>query len=263
MIDARRTNPTFNSVAANITGLGLNGEVAVDSRWNKIVVASGNDFRTSIIDGASNTVVGVTYGNLNSVDVAIHSSANRAFVGHTFYTTQIIDLVDNSFSNIETVGEVGTGVANPSNGSLYFGYSGSVSGIRFLDQNDNLGFVAGSPHGFGRYLFSALHTGTNRVYTANSSANIAGMPTGPNFVSVTDANSNTIIANVEIGAQPFADPAINQNTNKIYVQNAGFFSLPSSISVIDGSTNTASFVDTSAFPSNTVFIDRIVRKSHK
>ena len=91
----------------------------------------------------------------------------------------------------------------------------NTSGIAFLDQNDNSGFVSGTPHPLGRYLFSAQNMTTNRIYVANSSANLAATGGSPGFVSVVDGSTNAILANVAIGGQPFADPAVNESTNKI------------------------------------------------
>ena len=258
VIDAKRTSQTFNTVLANIPIVGLGTEVAVDEGLNKIVVTS-NTFKTSIVDGATNTIVATTEGNLSSTDVAINPNTHRAFVGHTFYTTQAINLNNNSFTNIGTVSEIGEGIVNQNNNSFYMPFTSSTSGVRFLNQNDNLGSVTGTPHNLGRYLFSAQNTLTNRIYIVNSAANASGTNGAPGFVSVVDGASNNIIANVEVGGQPFGNPAVNEATNKIYVPNAGLgIGFPTSISVIDGATNTASIVNTSAFPANAQFYRNMV-----
>ncbi len=248
VIDSRRTSPTFNTSLANVPGLAGNaGRVAVDDAVNKIVVTSGNTFTTSIIDGATNSITATTQGNLNSLDVAINPNTHRAFIGCSLYTTQAINLNDNSVVNIATSSEIADGVVNPANDSFYIGYSSAGSGIAKLDQNDNLGFLVGVPHSLGRPLFSARNSVTNRAYIVNSAANALGTDRTPGFVSVVDGSTNNVIANVAVGGQPFATPAINESTNKIYVQNAGLGSFPTSMSVIDGATNTSSTVNTSAF----------------
>jgi YVTN family beta-propeller protein len=56
----------------------------------------------------------------------------------------------------------------------------------------------------------------------NTSSNIAGTDRAPSYVSVIDGATNNVIANVEVGGQPFSNPAVNETTNKIYVMNAGF-----------------------------------------
>lgn len=257
VLDGDRSSANFNSIIANIPNVG-NGRIGLDEGTNKIVVGTSTQ-KTTIVDGATNTIAATTFANMTSQDVAVNPVTHRAYIAYVFYTTQAINLNDNSYINIGTASEIGESIINPNNNFFYFPRNQSANDIAFLNTNDTIGLVTGVPHGFGRYLFAAQNTVTNRIYVANSSSNLAGTDTRPGFVSVIDGATNNVITNVEIGAQPFTNPAVNEVTNKIYVPYIGFSNVdPSRIAVIDGATNTRSNVDTSAFPANTLFYRTIV-----
>jgi YVTN family beta-propeller protein len=257
VVDAKRSSPTFNQALTNIVIPNAgSGEVAVDESTNKIVVGSFN-LRTTIIDGATNTIAATTFGNLSSSDVAINSNTDRAFVAYQLSVLQIVNLTNNTHTNVALAADVGEGIINPANNFYYFGRVLTDTDLAYLDTTDNMQAIGGLPHNFGRFIFSGINTQTNRLYFVNSSSNLAGTQnTGANgFVSVVNGATNQVIANIEVGGQPFSNPAVNETTNKIYVLNAGFGNAPpSSISVINGATNTASAVNTSAFPANTQFL---------
>lgn len=129
--------------------------------------------------------------------------------------------------------------------------------MQFFNKDGIGATVAGLPHGSGRYAFLAQHANTNRVYALNSAANLSGTSNSvPGFVSVIDGSTNTVIANVEVGNQPFG-LGINQVTNSIYVSNAGLAGFPGGMTVIDGATNAAVSADTSAFPPATLFAGEV------
>lgn len=262
VIDAKRSSPTFNNAIANIPNVGgVSGEVAVHEALNRIVVASGTDFTTSILDGNSNTVVATVKGNMRSADVSINPTTAQAFIGYLFYTIQSVNLITNRVAALGTVMELNEGLVNPNNNSFYFGVSSNESFLGFLDQNEVLGTVGGSPHGFGRYLYAAQNKTTNRMYFVNSASNIGGtLSSATNgFVSVVDGATNNVITNVEVGSQPFGGIAVNEVTNKVYVPHAGFGTgFPSKLVVIDGATNVASDVNTGTFPAGTGFFGSIV-----
>ncbi len=254
VVDAKRTSPTFNTVLANITGVGGSGEIAVDESTNKVVVTSFNT-RTTVIDGATNTVAATTFAISTSSDVAINPNADRAYVAYQLHTNQIINLTDNSYANVALAADVGEGVVNPNNNSFYFSIIRATNELAFLNNNDVVGLISGQPHALGRYLFTGINRATNRIYALNTSVNIAGTSNAPAFVSVINGATNNVIANIEVGSQPFSTPAVNEVTNKIYILNfGGLGGLPRSINVINGATNTASTVDTSAFPAGSGFV---------
>jgi YVTN family beta-propeller protein len=60
---------------------------------------------------------------------------------------------------------------------------------------------------------------------------------GSNSVSVISGSSNTVIANVPVGPQPYG-VGVDLRSNVVYVANSVGTSNSSSISVIDGRTNT-------------------------
>src|SRR5260370_23622305 len=73
----------------------------------------------------------------------------------------------------------------------------------------------------------AVNPVTNKIYVANRS---------DNTVTVIDGASNTVSATVPVGTSPVA-VAVSPTTNKIYVVNQGDTLNPSTVTVIDGTTN--------------------------
>jgi YVTN family beta-propeller protein len=175
---------------------------------------------------------------------------HRAYVANQLNFVQKIDVGSAALAaTIVTAAEAAPGVVNPNNHLFYASRTVATTDVQFFNKCGASSTVAGLPHGSGRYLFPVINRNTNRIYFLNTASNLAGDAGSiPGFVSVIDGNSNSIIANIEAGNQPFGMD-INETTNKIYVLNANLgVDFPGSITVIDGATNTATSADTSAFP---------------
>ncbi len=252
VIDGDRFSPTFNTVLASIpVGRASGaGDVVVDESLNRIATTSFFDKRTSIIDGATNTVIAAIPSTQIPSDVAFDPLTHRAYVANQGNFLQEINLSSATLAaNIITGAEAGRGVVNPNDHCYYVGRTLVVGDLQVFDQHGASQTVSGLPHASARYLFTAVNRHTNRIYALNSLSNLAGDTVSiPGYVSVIDGNSRAVIANVEVGNQPFG-LGINQATNKIYVTNNGFGAeYPGSITVIDGVVHGATNADTSAFP---------------
>lgn len=252
VVDGNRLSPTFNNVLAAIpVGRAPGaGDIAVDENLNRIITTGFFDKRTSIIDGATNSVIAVINSTQTPSDIALDPATHRAYVANQLNFVQEIDVGGAALeTTILTAAEAGLGVVNPANHLFYVGRTVATTEVQFFDKCGVGGTVAGAPHDSGRYVFAVANRNTNRVYALNAASNLAGDTISiPGFISVIDANSNTVIANVEVGNQPFGI-GINEATNKIYVSNVGQgAAFPGSITVIDGATNTATTADTTAFP---------------
>ena len=260
VVDGDRLSPTFNTVLAAIDvgrrGIGL----VVDENLNRILATSVLDKETTIIDGFTNTAMAVIPSTQQPADIVLNPRTHRAYVANQLNFVQEINVSSASLeATILTAAEAGIGVINPNNHLFYVGRTIGNADVPFFDRYGSGGVVAGLPHGAGRNIFTACNARTNRVYAVNSDANLTGENFAvPGFVSVIDGSTNSVIANVEVGDNPWGI-AINEVTNKIYVPNAGFLGQsPSSISIIDGATNTAVRADTSAFPPTARFFGQIV-----
>lgn len=262
VVDGDRLSPNFNTVLAAIpVGRASGaGDIVVDETLDRVVTTSFHDKRTSIIDGATNTVIATIGSTQIPSDAALDPATHRVFVANQENFVQEIDIGGASLTaTIVTAAEVGQGVVNPNNHLFYVPRTVATTDVQQFDKCGGSATVAGLPHGSGRYVFSAINRNTNRIYAENSAANLSGdMISLPGFVSVIDGISNAVIANVEAGNQPFGI-GINEATNNIYVSNAGLGSaFPGSITVIDGATNTTTAADTSAFPVEARFAGDIV-----
>jgi hypothetical protein len=160
VLDGVRSNSTFNTIIGTIPNVG-NHRIALDESTNKIIVTS-NSFKTTIVDGTTNTIAATTFGNMTSADLVVNPVTRRAYIAYVFYGTQAINLNDNSYTYIETTVELGETIVNRNNNFFYFPRNRTVNDISFLNTNDNIGSVTGLPHGFGRTIFSAQNSATNR-----------------------------------------------------------------------------------------------------
>jgi len=262
VIDGERVSPTFNTVLAAIP-VGRSpgsGEIAVDESLNRILTSSLLDRRTSIIDGATNSVITTIPSTQIPSDVALDPVTHRAYVANQLSFVQKIDVSSAMLSaTIVTGAETGIGVVNPNNHLFYIGRTVVTADVQFFNQSGASGTVTGFPHGNGRYRLTAINRQTNRIYVANDLSNLAGdIFSLPGFVSVIDGATNAVIDNIEVGNQP-SGICVNEATNQIYVVNAGFgVGFSSGITVIDGAANTPTNADTSAFAPGATFILNVV-----
>jgi YVTN family beta-propeller protein len=236
------------------------GDVVVDESLNRVITTGLFEMRSTIIDGASNTIIATIDSTQIPSDVALDPATHRAYIANQMFLVQEVNLAGSALeATIVTGGEASPGVINTSSHLYYLGRTVAATDVQRFDKCGASATVAGQPHGNGRYTFLAVNRNTNRIYALNTATNLAGNTISiPGFVSVIDGASNAVIANVEVGNQPFGI-GVNEATNKIYVVNVNFGpDFPGGITVIDGATNTAVDADTSAFPPGTRFFTEVV-----
>jgi YVTN family beta-propeller protein len=239
----------------------------VDESLNRIITASIFDFGTfgtTIIDGATNTVIASIPAHDWCFDTALNRLTHRAYTAARLFVMQKIDVAAGSLEAITVTGsEAGFGVVNPNNHLLYASPAAQTSGIVSVDQNGAPGAITGLHHGNGSYFLGAVNKTTNRIYFSNGDADLTGLTfAAPGFVSVIDGSNNSVITSVQVGNRPFGIKA-NEATNKIYVANfGGNTNTPGGISVIDGVGNAVVSADVSAFPvTNRIFLDLAVNEA--
>ena len=94
IVDGKRTSPTFNTIVAQLA-LGRedgSGDIAVDQTGNRVVVTSNIDFRTTVIDALSDTVVNTIPAVMTRFRIGINPLNHRAFVTGGIGFIQAIDL---------------------------------------------------------------------------------------------------------------------------------------------------------------------------
>jgi YVTN family beta-propeller protein len=262
VVDGNRASPNFNTVLAGISigEADFAGDIFVDEGLNRVVVTSLVNRLTYVIDGATNTVVNSIRSPQLTSDVALNPLTHKAYAASQQNIVQVIDVGGASLSaTAVTAADAGTGVVNPATHLYYTGRTVAATDVTIFNQGGAAGVVTGLPHGSGRYVFMESLPALNRVYALNSAADVSGNSFSlPGFVSVIDGASNSVVANVPVGHQPFGIAA-NEATGKIYVLNAGFATpAPGSISVIDGATNAVTNANIAAFPVGTQFFGTAV-----
>ena len=126
---------------------------------------------------------------------------------------------------------------NPVTNQIYVANQGdgiSPSTVTVIDGATNLTTTVPA----GTKPFSvAVNPVTNKIYVANQGDNTVTVINGANN-DVVPPVAATVAATVPVGTKPFS-VAVNPVTNKIYVANQGDGINPSTVTVIDGDTNTA------------------------
>ena len=201
--------------------------VAVNPSTNLIYAANRSSNNVSVIDGATNTVVG-TPVPVGDYPYGVAANPNTDLIYVTIPNTNNVSVIDGATNTVVgTPVPVGTnphGVAvNPSTNLIYVA-NYSSNNVSVIDGATNT--VVGTPVPVGSAPISvAANPDTNRIYVTNRSGN---------SVSVIDGATNAVVGTpVPVGANPSA-VAVNPGTNLIYVEN--YYS--NNVSVIDGATNT-------------------------
>jgi len=263
---------TTNSVVTTVT-VGTNPvAIAVNPATNMVYVANSGNNTLTVIDGANNSVAATINTGTNPVAVAVNPVTNTVYVANNGSgNVTVIDGANNSATTTVTVGTAPAAVAvNTATGQVYVANNGSDNITVFdpvVSTNLTITDLAAS-----RPIALAVNLLTNRIYIANSysdnvtvingataavvaTINVGNNPTalalnpitnriyvtntGNNTVSVIDGNANAVIATVTAGTAPSA-VSVNPTSNRIYVANNGNGSTDlGSITVIDGSSNTA------------------------
>jgi len=195
--------------------------VAVNPITDKIYGSNSASGGIFIIDGATNSITGVS-GGIGSVPVAVavNSNTNKIYVPDLFGYVTVIDGTTNDTTTV-TVGATPVAVAvNPLTNKIYVantsGSSGSVTVIDGTTNDTTTVTVGAEP------VAVAVNPVTNKIYIANQSGN---------SVTVIDGATNNT-ATVSVDLAPVA-VAVNPVTNKIYITNQS----GNSVTVIDGATN--------------------------
>ena len=261
-VAADRSNlATFGAVEATIEvgRAGAAVDIYVDEALNRVVTTGFNDRFSYVIDGATNQVIARVPTTQSSSDVAYNPLTRRAYVANQINTVQEINVGVDAASipaggilpaeaTIATAAEAGSGVVSPSGHRYYVPRTLTTTDVVAVDAAGDDAPVSGLPaHGAGRYIYTAVNKQTGRVYAVNSGSDVTGTHSFAGFVTVIDGATDSVIAHVPTGAQPFAVPAVNEAANKVYVPSLGIAGVGHShLTVIDGATNAATNVNASA-----------------
>jgi YVTN family beta-propeller protein len=200
--------------------------VAVTPDGSKVYVANSHTNTVSVIDTATNTVVGspITVGT-GPEGVAVTPDGSKVYVANLGGTVSVIDTATNTVVGSPMSGGTNPlGVAVTPDGSKVYvtnNFNGTVSVIATAT-NTVVGSpiaVGGNPEGV------AVTPDGSKVYVANA---------GGTTVSVIDTATNTVIGSpITVGTFPFG-VAVTPDGSKVYVANFG----SNTVSVIDTATNT-------------------------
>jgi YVTN family beta-propeller protein len=226
---------------------------AVDPVTNNVYVTNLGDGTVSVIDSANDTVTNTVTVGPYPQSVAVNPVTQKVYVAHPFAalsptvingnTVSVIDETTETVTGTVTVGSIPAGIAvNEATNKIYVTNSAdnTVSAINGATNSvTNTVMVGTGPQGI------AANPVTDMIYVANTTFNNSS---NPGTISVIDGTSDTLIANLTAGIFPRVI-AINSATNKIYVSNsnAGLsFPQGGSVTVIDGTTNTATQIAVTA-----------------
>jgi len=252
------TNDTFQQT---ITDASFNQPytVTINPAGTKAYVTNSNSTTVTIINIATNTVIGTITGFDGPSGMAINSTGTIGYVNNyggpggvgsgNGTTVRVVDLNANTIVGSPiTVGQAPAAVAiTPNNAFVYVANyvdgntgNGTVSVIRTSDNT-----VVATIHGFSGPFAIAITPNGRYAYVTNfGSNNFAPIGT---TVSVIDLNSNTIVSTVTLGIQP-SGIAITPNGSLAYATNyntlyaaTGFNDLTAgqgTVNIIDTATNT-------------------------
>ena len=224
--------------------------VAVNPLTNKIYVVNNGGASVTVIDGATNAVDENLSVGSNPYAVAINSVTNKIYIANSASST--VSVIDGATNNIATVtvgsGPVGVAV-NPVTNKIYVIRSdGNMTVIRGADNTIETSTV---PVGSVPSMV-AVNPVTNKIYVIN----FAGSPS--NILTVIDGATDSVTNSLTMGGVFPYTLAVNPVTNKIYVANFTFTGgtnpTDSSVTVIDGATNTTTTVPAVGNGANTLVV---------
>jgi YVTN family beta-propeller protein len=197
--------------------------VAVDPNTNMVYVANYDSNTTSIINGATNSVVDTVPVGQLPAGVAINPNTNLIYVANWHSNTvSIINGTTNSVVDTVPVGQSSpTSVAVDPNTNMVYVANGDSNTVSIINGTTNS--VVGRID-VGNYPTSvAINPTTNTIYVANNDSRT---------VSVINGTTNSVVHTVPVGQSP-AGVAINPTTNTIYVANYD----SNTTSIVNGTTN--------------------------
>ncbi len=215
------------TVVATVTVGSLPTGVGVNPTTNKVYVVNQNSNNVSVIDGATDTVVGAPIPvGTQPYGVGVNPTNNKIYVAN--FSSNTVSVIDGATDTVIgapiSVGVVPTCVGvNPANNKVYVANwaSGTVSVIDGATDT-----VVGAPIPVGMEPYGVgVNPTNNKIYVANYISST---------VSVIDGATDTVIGTpISVGTQPYS-VGVNPTTNKVYVVNQS----SKTVSVIDGATDT-------------------------
>jgi uncharacterized protein len=234
--------------------------IAINPQTNRIYVANSDGGTVSVIDGATDQVVAtVTVGALPTV-IAANPATNKVYVSHTFSNSMaVIDGASNTAANLEPGIEATAIAVNPVTNRIYMVSNGKNVFV-LGGPNDSVSKIPTAGHLWGL----ALNPATHKIYAGNTGGPVvavvdattksasevtvgqipcaiavdasAGRVYVANYashtVSVLDAATDAVLAEIEVAAHPQAI-AVNPATHMVFALSTR----ANSVTVIDGVTN--------------------------
>jgi YVTN family beta-propeller protein len=226
--DAVTASPTV--LATIPVGVNPSG-VAVSPDGSRLYVANQSDGTVSVIDTATNTVVGEPIPVVVApYAVAVSPDGSRVYVTSLYVgpggTVSVIDTATNTTLGdpIDVGGSYHFGVAVSPDGSRVYVTNGVDNTVSVIDTATNT--VVGDPIPVGSSPVAvAVSPDGSRVYVANQF---------DNTVSVIDTATNTVVGDpIPVGLEP-SGVAVSPDGSRVYVANQ----TGNTVSVIDTATNT-------------------------
>ncbi|MBK8921482.1 MAG: gliding motility-associated C-terminal domain-containing protein [Saprospirales bacterium] len=210
-----------NTIAATIPVANSPIGVSVNPDGSRVYISHESNI-VSVIDAASNTVLTTVSVGGNPFGLVVSPDGSKVYVTNgTVNNIAVIDAATNTVSATIPLGAITRGITcHPDGARLYAAMGNNVHVINTITNT----LITSIPHPLrNTYGLRVLPDGS-RIYVACSNSN---------DVSVIDATTNAIIANIPVGNAP-SGVAISPDGSRVYVANEN----GSSVSVIDPATNT-------------------------
>jgi len=197
--------------------------IAVTPDGKKVFVANRDVNSVSIIDTATNTVIGTIPAGANPLGVAITPDGKKAYVTNRYSNN--ISVIDTGTNKVIASVKAGLGpfgvTVNQAGTKLYVTNCEDDT-ISVIDTNSDT-ITATLPAGKWPMGVAVSPDGT-KVYVVNE---------GSNTVSVIDTETETVINTVRVGRNPYGI-AVSPDGTKVYVTNFGSDdNLGRTVSIID------------------------------
>ena len=200
------------------------GELTVNETTNKIYVSNFGSDSVSVIDGATNTVIGneISVG-VQPLGIAVNEITNKIYVANLMGdSVSVIRGSDDTV--IKTISSVplATAIAvNEKTNKIYVTDRSTLGTVTVIDGDTDVIIdsisVGNNPEGI------AVNETTNKIYVSNLM---------DNSVSVIRGSDDTVIKTI-LSLPTAVGVAVNETTNKIYVATDSILN-PGTVSVIDG-----------------------------
>ncbi len=250
VVDGNRSSATFNTILTLLPIGREDGQtmVRVDQTANRVITTSRSDLRTTIVDALDHSIVAAVQSTLPPTRITLDPAHNRAYVTGGATIIRSIDVTTGLQQIVPVAAEMGYVAVDPISHTGFVAQTLTGAAVARVNENGPAGNVV-LAHSDGREVFAVRNSVTNRIYTLNTAATVAGGSDAlPGFVRVIDGFSNTVIASVPVGPFPFGI-GIDETRNKIYVGNGSDgAAFPGGISIIDGVDHSVVQADMSRIP---------------